>query len=107
MSRTWNFTKKDEINAANTKALQAFAGNTVAVKGIALTKGVDNETGEVRDVCLLKTDDGIVSSISQTVLRMIPKVIEYVEEEDLEEVEIAVVQGVSKEGKEFIMIRLV
>ena len=108
MSRTWNFSKKDEINADSTKALQELKGQEIIVSGIALTEGVDNQTGEVREVALLKTEEyGIVSTISKTVLRTIPKVIDYVEEENLETVEIRVESGKSKEGNEFVMIKLV
>lgn len=108
MSKTWNFSKKDEINADSTKALQELKGEVIKVTGIALTDGVDNQTGEVREVALLKTEEhGIVSTISKTVLRMVPKVIDYVEEEDLNEVEIRVESGISKDGNEFVMIKLV
>lgn len=108
MNRTWNFTKKDVINADITKALQELKGTEVEITGIALTEGVDNETGEVRNVALFKSEEyGIISSISSTVMRMVPQIIDYVEEEDLSSVTIKVLSGVSKEGNEFIHIKLV
>lgn len=106
--RTWNFSKKDVINAYTTKALQDLKGQVIKVTGIALTEGLDNDTNEKRDVALFKTVEGdILSSISGTVIRMVPDVMDYAEEEDLEVVEIKVESGVSKEGNEFIILRLV
>lgn len=106
--RTWNFSKKDVINAYTTKALQELKGQVIKVTGIALTEGLDNDTQEKRDVALFKTAEGdILSSISGTVIKMVPQVLDYVEEDDLDEVEIKVESGVSKEGNEFIILKLV
>lgn len=106
MIKSYNFTKKDEINSVSATPLQKVKGNILSVTGAAITVRVDEETGEERKVALLATNEGTFSSISGTAIKGLELIIEYMTEEDTS-VQIKVNAAKSNAGREFITLELV
>ena len=108
MVKSFNFTRKDEINSVSATPLQNAKNENVTVIGGAITERPDRETGEPVTVGLLVTDEyGAMSTISKTAIRGIDMLIDYMTEEHLEKCEIKIVAGTSKGGREFITIQIV
>ena len=103
---TWNFSKLDVINAASSITLQDNTGEVVRVTGIALDERPD-EDGVAQQVALFKTDRGIMSTISASVLRVVPDIIDYLESEGKTEIDMKVNSGTSKQGREFITVEFI
>ena len=113
MIKSYNFTKKDEINSVSATPLQKAKDQTLNVRGAAITTRVDVETGEERQVGLLSTDEGTYSSISATVIKGLDLIIEYMKDlagdSDAEGVtaQVKVKAAKSNAGREFITLELV
>lgn len=103
---TWNFSKLDVINAASSITLQDNTGEVVTVTGIALDERPD-ENGEAQKVALFKTDKGIMSTISASVLRVVPDIIDYLLSEGKQEIGMKINSGTSKQGREFITVEFI
>ena len=108
MLKSFNFTRKDEINSVSATPLQNAKNEKVNVIGGAITERSDRETGEPVTVGLLVTEEyGAMSTISKTAIRGIEMLIDYMTEENLEKCEILIKAGTSKSGREFITIQIV
>jgi hypothetical protein len=106
MENSWNFTKKDVINASSSIALQTLKGEKFNITGATIAERPD-ENGEVRTIGLFKRDDGmILSTISDSVIRNIPMILEYAEESGEASVPVQVNSGKSANGREFITLIL-
>lgn len=103
---TWNFNKLDIINAASSITLQDNKGETVTVSGIAMDERPD-ENGELQLVGLFKTDRGIMSTISASVLRVIPDIIDYLESEGIAAIDMKINSGTSKQGRDFVTVEFI
>lgn len=104
MSKTSNFTKRDEINARNSFALQDLENGTVLnVPKAGLIQRPDLETGEPKDIAILVCDDGTVySAISATVCDTMDDIVELIESEGA--VEVRLNKRKSKAGREFLSL---
>lgn len=105
--KSFNFTRKDEINSVSATPLQNAKGEIVTVKGCAITERPDADTGEMKSVGLLITEEyGAMSCISKTAIRGIDMLIDYMTDEKLTEVGVAIRAGKSNAGREFITIEI-
>ena len=116
MLSSYNFTKRDEINSVSATPLQKVKGQTLNVRGAAITTRVDEETGEERKVALLATDEGTFSSISATAIKGLDLIIDYMIDlagevdscgEEFDGVKVKVNASKSNAGREFITLELV
>ena len=105
--KSFNFTRKDEINSVSATPLQNAKNEVVTVVGCAITERPDRDTGESVNVGLLVTKEyGTMSTISKTAIRGIDLLVDYMNDENLEECAIAIKAGMSKGGREFITIEI-
>lgn len=105
--KAFNFTRKDEINSVSATPLQNAKGEIVTVIGCAVTEREDNETHEMKTVGLLVTKEyGAMSSISKTAIRGIDMLVDYMNDENLNECAVAIRAGKSNAGREFITIEI-
>lgn len=103
---TNNFTKRDAVNSRNGIALQdmenAFMFNVIAAAQI---ETVDEETGERKEVSVLKSeDDQYYTSISATVYDVMDDLIGIIDDEG--SCKVRVDKRKSKQGRDFIMLSL-
>ena len=105
MIKSYNFTKKDEINSVSATPLQKVKGNILHVTGAAITTRVD-ENGEEISVGLLSSQEGTFSSISATAIKGLDLIIDYMTEEE-SAVDVKVNTSKSNAGREFITLELV
>lgn len=103
---TWNFTTKDVINASSSIALQTLKGEKFNIIGATIAERPD-ENGEIRQIGLFKREDGMVlSTISDSVIKNMPLLLEYVKESGEQSVPVMVNSGKSANGREFITLIL-
>ena len=112
MINSINFTAKDKVNAlAGAVSLKEFAGQTMHVVGAALDNSTDVETGEVKTVAYLVTMNDnkrvIVSTISGTACESVDAIIDYMTDEHLDAVDVAVNARKSNGGREFLTLTVV
>ena len=116
MVKSYNFSKKDEINSVSATPLQKVKGQTLNVRGAAITTRIDEETGEERKVALLATDEGTFSSISATAIKGLDLIINYMTDyaaeleasgEAFSTISVKVNASKSNAGREFITLELV
>lgn len=107
MVKSFNFTAKDNFNSIAGVPMQSKAGAQITVRGAAVDER-PNQDGEAQLVGLLVAIDGTVyTGISGTAIRGIEMLIDYMEEENLETVDIEFVAQESKQGRTFITLKLV
>jgi len=107
MIKSYNFTAKDNFNSIAGIPMQSKSGETITVVGAAIDER-PNADGELQEVGLLVGSDGTVyTGISGTAIRGIEMLIDYMNEDNLSEVEIQFVSQQSKQGRTFITLRLV
>lgn len=110
MVKTYNFTKKDEVNSVSATPLQKAKGENITVTGAAITERPD-ENGEVREVALLSTKEhGMMSGISATAIKSLDLIIDYMEdlgEEAADGVVLHIKAEKSNAGREFITLEIV
>lgn len=102
---TKNFTKRDEINARNSLALQDLEDGTIITATKAgLIQRPDAETGEVKTVSVIITEDGTAySAISATVCDIMGDIIELMDDENAS-LELRLNKRKSKAGREFLSL---
>lgn len=105
--KSYNFTRKDEINSVSATPLQNAKNEVVTVKGVAISSRLDDKTGEDIAVGFLVTEEyGTMTTISKTALRGIDGLVDYMTEENLESCEVAIKASTSKGGREFLTIEI-
>lgn len=108
--KSFNFTRKDEINAVSATPLQNAKNEVVTVKGCAVSERPDEKTGEMLTVGYLVTEEyGTMTTISKTALRGIDLLVDYMSEESengASTCEVAIKASTSKGGREFITIEI-
>lgn len=116
MISSFNFTKKDEMNSVSATPIQKVKGETVTVKGAAISEKVDADTGEqIRVGYLSTTTHGMLCTISNTALQGIDLLIDYMtdcaadipegsDEQEQEQVKIHAEKANS--GREFITLEI-
>lgn len=105
--KSYNFTRKDEINAVSATPLQNAKNEVVTVKGCAVSERPDEKTGEMLTVGYLVTEEyGTMTTISKTALRGIDLLVDYMTDENLLTCDVAIKAATSKSGREFITIEI-
>lgn len=114
MIKSFNFTKKDEMNSVSATPIQKIKGETVTVKGAAISEKVDADTGEAIKVGYLSTTShGMLCTISNTALQGIDLLIDYMTDcagdldegsEEIEQVKIHAEKANS--GREFVTLEI-
>lgn len=114
MIKSFNFTKKDEMNSVSATPIQKVKGETLTVKGAAISEKPDKDTGEVVKVGYLSTTDrGMLCTISGTALQGIDLLIDYMTEcaadlpegqEETEQVKVHAEKANS--GREFVTLEI-
>lgn len=108
MKKSYNMSKKDEINAISATPMQKAKGEEITVHGAAISERVDEETGEAREVAILITEEyGAMTGISATAIKSLSEIIDYMAEENLETVTVRIKTSTSNAGREFITLELV
>ena len=116
MLKSYNFSKKDEINSVSATPLQKVKGQVINVRGCAITERLDEETGEERKVALISAEEGTYSSISATAIKGLELIIDYMTSladeadsygEGFDGVKVKVNASKSNAGREFITLELV
>lgn len=101
-----NFTRRDIINSRSGYPLQDFEGNSLTIPEVvaaAIMKDTDTETGEIKDITVIKTSDShYFTSISATVYDCMEDVIEILDEEST--ISVRVDKRTSKGNREFLTI---
>lgn len=107
MTKAYNFTRKDEINAQSATPLQNAKNECVTVTGGAITTRLDDETGDEITVGLIITKEyGAMSTISKTAIRGLDMIIDYMTDETIGELSVMVKSGKSNAGREFITLQI-
>ena len=107
MTKANNFTRKDEINATSATPLQNAKNEVVTVVGGAITTRPDPETGEEVTVGYLVTNEyGTMSTISKTAIRGLDMIVDYMADENINELPVMVKSGKSNAGREFITLQI-
>lgn len=82
---TKNFSKRDGINCRSGLPLQDFDGSSQTIENIvaaAIMKDTDTDTGEIKDISVLKTGDNYYyTSISATICDNMEEVIDLIDDE--------------------------
>ena len=105
--KSYNFTRKDEINSVSATPLQNAKNEVVTVKGVAVSSRLDDKTGEDIAVGFLVTEEyGTMTTISKTALRGIEGLVDYMTDENLNECAVAIKASTSKNGREFLTIEI-
>ena len=96
-------TKKDLFNAKNSSK-QLEDGLMLKVLAVATMEDTDKD-GDAIEVGVLKTEDGIYSTISATVINSLDMLSDIIADDG--EVDVAVRVGVSKSGRDFFMLEII
>ena len=96
-------TKKDLFNARNSSK-QLEDGLMLKVLDTAVMQDTDKD-GKTVDVGVLKTEDGIYSTISATVINSLDMLSDIIADDG--EVDVAVRVGTSKLGRDFFMLEII
>lgn len=96
-------TKKDLFNAKNSSK-QLENGLTLKVLDTAVMQDTDKD-GEVIEVGVLKTEDGIYSTISATVINSLDMLSDIIADDG--EVDVVVRVGTSNSGRDFFMLEII
>lgn len=96
-------TKKDLFNAKNSSK-QLEDGLTLKVLDTAIMSDTDKDGNEV-NVGVLKTEDGIYSTISATVINSLDMLSDIIADDG--EVDVVVGVGTSKAGRDFFMLEII
>ena len=95
--------KKDLFNAKNSSK-QLEDGLMLKVLAVATMQDTD-KNGDIIDVGVLKTEDGIYSTISATVINSLDMLSDIIADDG--EVDVAVRVGTSKSGRDFFMLEII
>lgn len=114
MIKSFNFTKKDEMNSVSATPIQKVKGETLTVKGAAISEKVDKDTGETIKVGYLSTTThGMLCTISGTALQGIDLLIDFMTEcaaslpgDQAEEEQVKVHAEKANSGREFVTLEI-
>ena len=96
-------TQKDLFNAKNSSK-QLEDGLMLKVLAVATMQDIDKD-GDTIEVGVLKTEDGIYSTISSTVINSLDMLSDIIADDG--EVDVAVRVGTSKSGRNFLMLEII
>lgn len=96
-------TKKDLFNAKNSSK-QLEDGLMLKVLAVSTMQDIDKD-GDTIEVGVLKTEDGIYSTISSTVINSLDMLSDIIADDG--EVDVVVRVGTSKSGRNFLMLEII
>lgn len=101
-------TAKDLINAKTSSVQLKSAPERFTCTGLCISKDIDKETGETRDVGYIVADNGTVyGTISATALASIEAILEGINNDEISlPVEVGVALRKSNAGREFITLSI-
>lgn len=103
IANTRNFTRRDAINSKNAEPLQDYVESFTEIKNVtkaAMLEVTDEETGEIKYVSVIITDDMVYTSISATIYDTIGDLIDIIDDEG--HADIMVKRRKAKSGRDFL-----
>lgn len=99
---------KDSINARNSSVKLQSAPSNFKAKALAVSTDLDKETGKMRYVGYIVTEDGTVyGTVSATAIQTIRAIAEAVKAGDLElPIDLTIALKKSNQGREFICLSI-
>lgn len=101
LSSTGGFNKRDALNSKNGIALQDFEGDSMVIPNVvkaACATNVDEDTGELKNVSILVTEDQTYfTSISSTIFENMDDLMDILEDE--KKIDVRINRRVSKGNK--------
>ena len=96
-----NFNKRDALNSKNGIPMKDFDGDCMTIPNVvkaAIAETTDEETGEIKNISILVTDDQTYfTSISSTIYDSMPEMMDILEDES--KVNVRINKRVSKGNK--------
>lgn len=106
MSINFNMTAKDIFNAkSSSKSIKDYVGVTLAATGCAVADTTNSETGEVKSVGYIATNEGVFGFTSGVLLNTMEDLSEFMENAS-EPVEIKFHENTSNAGKKFYTMEI-
>lgn len=105
INKSTGFTKRDLVNSRAGNPLQDFEKSMTInnIMAIATCKDTDEETGEIKNVGILRTSDMVYyTTISETVFDTLDDVIDILDEEG--EISVRVDKRRSNSGRDFLTL---
>ena len=107
MSINFNMTAKDIFNAkSSSKSVKDYVGVTLTATGCAVVGTTNSETGEVKSVGYIATNEGVFGFTSVVLMNTMPELSEYMESAG-EPVEIQFHENTSNTGKKFYTLEII
>lgn len=103
IANTRNFTRRDAINCKNAEPLQDYVDSFTEINNVtkaAMLEVTDEETGEIKYVSVIITDDMVYTSISATIYETIGDLIDIIDDEG--HADIMVKRRKAKSGRDFL-----
>ena len=106
MSINYNMTAKDIFNAkSSSKSVKDYVGVTLTATGCAVVDTTNNETGEVKSVGYIATNEGVFGFTSNVLMNSMDDLSEYMESVG-EPVGIEFHESESRSGKKFFTMEI-
>lgn len=106
MNINFNMTAKDIFNAkSSSKSVKNYVGVTLTATGCAVVDTTNRETGEVKPVGYIATNEGVFGFTSDVLMNVMPELSEYMESAG-EPVEIQFHEGTSNASKKFYTMEI-
>ena len=106
MSINFNMTAKDIFNAKfSSKSVKDYVGVTLTATGCAAVDTTNSETGEVKTVGYIATNEGVFGFTSGVIMNTMGELSKYMESAG-EPVEIQFHEKTSNAGKKFYMLEI-
>ena len=106
MSINYNMTAKDIFNAkSSSKSVKDYVGVTLTATGCAVVDTTNAETGEIKSVGYIATNEGVFGFTSGVLMNTMGELSEYMESVG-EPVEIQFHENTSNAGKKFYTLEI-
>lgn len=98
-----NFNKIDMINVVSSaQDIKQTAGQVLTLTGVYIYEDIDKETGELRPVGAIKSNDGMIFGFtSSTLIECAKRIADVLKEDDVNEVDVKTISRESKAGRTF------
>ena len=107
MAINFNMTAKDIFNAkSSSKSVKEYVGVTLTATGCAVVDTTNSETGEVKSVGYIATNEGVFGFTSGVLMNAMPELSEYMESAG-EPVTIQFHENTSNAGKKFYTLEII
>ena len=106
MSINFNMTAKDIFNAkSSSKSVKDYVGVILTATGCAVVDTTNSETGEVKTVGYIATNEGVFGFTSDVLMNTMGELSEYMESAG-EPIEIEFHESESRSGKKFFTMEI-